>query len=87
MNARAADNAPMEEKTICSMNNCPQTAVHGESAASEHWLVTILYCAEHYRELRQGTPLGPLGVDPARVVVEPLGRRELVAPRMQPGLG
>ena len=77
----------MEDKQLCSMNNCPSPAVHGESAVTPHWTVTILYCAEHHRELEKGTPLGPLGVDPARLVVEPLGTKELVAPKSQPGLG
>jgi hypothetical protein len=77
----------METKALCSMNNCPSPAVHGESGATPHWLVTVLYCAEHYHEIEKGTPLGPMGVDPSRVVVEPLGTKDLVAPKLQAGLG
>jgi hypothetical protein len=47
-----------------------------------HWYVTIFYCDEHAREMREGTPLGPTGIDPAKLRVEPVGRR---TPSMQPG--
>ena len=43
-----------------------------------YWYVTVFYCMEHIRELREGTPLGPVGVDPERVAIEPRGRKTLI---------
>jgi hypothetical protein len=53
--------------TLCSVNDCPRHATHREEGASRHWRMTIFYCAEHARELLEGTPLGYVGLDPARV--------------------
>jgi len=73
-------------KRQCSLNNCPNPALHAETATTAHWLITISYCAEHHRELEKGTPLGPAGIDASRLQVEPLGVKDPVAPKAQPGL-
>jgi hypothetical protein len=58
---------------LCCLLNCPNTAVTTEEGELEHWRVSIAYCDEHARELRQGTPLGPVGIDSSRVEVRPKG--------------
>jgi hypothetical protein len=67
----------------CSIQNCPAPATTSETGeVAGHWYVTIFYCDEHAREMREGTPLGPTGIDPAKLRIEPVGRR---IPSMQPG--
>ena len=49
--------------------------------------MATVYLAEdlkHHRQVANGTPLGPLGVDPSHVTVESLGTTELRVPAMQP---
>lgn len=66
----------------CSVNLCLSPAVTTEHARVGHWYVTIFYCDEHARELEQGTPLGPVGLDQRKIRIEPLGA---VVPSPQPG--
>lgn len=61
---------------MCSVSFCPTPAVESERGELEHWVVTVHYCYEHARELREGTPLGAVGLDPCRVEIEPKGARE-----------
>jgi hypothetical protein len=60
----------------CSVRACTGTATHEEVASSAHWTVVISYCDEHYRSLELGTPLGPVGIDPSRLQVQPVGVSE-----------
>lgn len=69
--------AESETRETCSISRCLSPAVHSEYGEVGHWFVTIFYCEEHYRELEQGVPLGPIGVDPAYVRVESTGRTEI----------
>ncbi len=64
-----------ESKTreTCSINGCPSAAVHTEFGEVGGWFVTIFYCDEHARQMREGTPLGPVGIDSSKLRVEPLG--------------
>ena len=64
------------EERLCSIQNCPQLAVHTEEGASAHWLFVVFYCDEHYREAENGTPIGPAGLDSARVWIEPRGTKK-----------
>jgi hypothetical protein len=73
-----------QDTPACSINFCINPGVHEESAASAHWLFTVHYCAEHHREIANGTPLGPVGVDPTRVKVQTLGATDLKVPSKQP---
>ncbi len=66
-----------DEHQLCSITACPLPAKETEIAASEHWLVKIFYCGEHAREMGKGIPLGPVGLDCERLVVEPVGTTEL----------
>ena len=68
----------------CSINLCTNPAVHSEVAQSNHWRFTVHYCAEHHRQIANGTPLGPLGIDASHVTIEPLGTSELRVPAKQP---
>ena len=72
------------ETPACSVNLCENKATEEEHGDLPHWRVTIHYCREHARELEQGTPIGPLGIDPARVRIEPHGTAELRVPSKQP---
>ena len=67
----------MSSEFLCSIRNCPRPASETERAESEHWVVTIAYCYEHARELKQGVPLGPMGIDAARLLVEPKGTADV----------
>jgi hypothetical protein len=58
---------------VCSINRCPQNAVTREDGRIGSWFVTIHYCHEHAREMREATPVGPLGIDPAKLEVKPAG--------------
>jgi hypothetical protein len=58
--------------------NCQRSAMHAEDVNSEHWRFVVLYCDEHWRELNKGVPLGPMGIDRERVVIESL---EAVVPQ------
>jgi hypothetical protein len=60
----------------CSVKACPQQAIIKEVAESKHWRIAIRYCAEHARELREGIPLGPVGLDPSCLEIEPVGTKE-----------
>ena len=64
-----------EAHRLCCISNCPLPGTDMERSESEHWTVIIHYCHEHARELHQGTPLGPVGVDPSRLEVEPKGTK------------
>jgi hypothetical protein len=66
-----------EVRETCSVNHCLSPAVHSEHGTVGHWYVTVFYCAEHHRELEAGTPLGPLGVDAAKLRVEPVEGSEI----------
>lgn len=66
----------------CSVNNCPEPAVTSDSGEIGQWVIVIPYCAEHARELEEGTPLGSVGLDASRLEVRP---REGTEP--QPGGG
>ena len=68
----------------CSVNLCPNPGMHDEYVESDHWRFTVHYCREHARELANGTPLGPLGLDCTHVSIEPMGESELKVPSMQP---
>jgi hypothetical protein len=68
----------------CSINLCPNPAMHEEMVEGRHWRFTVRYCREHHRELENGTPLGPLGIDASHVSVEALGTTELKVPSKQP---
>ncbi len=65
------------DRRLCSVLNCPQTATEEEHGSSEHWRFTVLYCDEHWRELSKGVPVGPVGLDGSRIVIEPTGTAEL----------
>lgn len=67
----------------CSVNLCPNPSEHQETAETAHWRFTVHYCREHYRELENGTPLGPLGLDAAHVTIEPLGTTDFQVPTNQ----
>lgn len=66
-----------ETRENCSISRCVRPGLHTESGTVGHWSVTIFYCDEHHRELEQGTPLGPIGVDPAHVRIESTGRSDI----------
>jgi hypothetical protein len=68
--------AENETRETCSISRCLSPAVHSEHGRVGHWYVTIFYCDEHARELQQGTPLGPIGVDTERLRVEPVGDKD-----------
>jgi hypothetical protein len=67
----------------CSINLCPNPAVHEETAESSHWRFVVRYCTEHHREVSNGTPLGPLGLNASHVTIEPRGTSELRVPSNQ----
>lgn len=71
-----AGREPVTEERLCSLHNCPSEAVRVEEGKVGRWRVRIFYCYEHARALEQGTPLGPLGIDPSRLDVEPVGVSE-----------
>jgi hypothetical protein len=75
MSVAGADNSRMatESRETCSVNFCPAPAVHTEYGEVGHWFVTIFYCDEHANTLKEGTPLGPVGIDVSKLRVEPLG--------------
>ena len=73
-----------DESRACSVNFCINPAMHEEVAESTHWRFTVHYCHEHHREIANGTPLGPLGLDASHVEIVSLGTNELRAPAMQP---
>ena len=60
----------------CSVRACESPAVESEQGEVGRWLVTVYYCGEHARELAEGTPLGPVGIDSARVDIAPIGASE-----------
>jgi hypothetical protein len=74
----------MAENTTqtCSMNQCPNPAVSEDQGRVGGWDVTIFYCHEHAREMREGTPVGPLGIDASKVRIDPVGAGE---PATRPG--
>jgi hypothetical protein len=72
------------ETPACSVNLCPNAGTYEETAQTQHWRFIVHYCHEHHRELENGTPLGPLGLDCTHVTIEPLGTTELKVPAMQP---
>ena len=67
---------------VCSINRCVNAATAEESGRIGRWDVTIFYCHEHARELREGTPLGPAGIDGSKVSIDPVGSS---TPPSQPG--
>ncbi len=69
-----ADNAIRE---TCSISRCMSPAVHSEYGQVGHWFVTIFYCDEHARELNEGDPLGPIGIDSSRVRIESYDDQEI----------
>ena len=76
-----------ESRAICSVNHCPQPATITEKAESEHWRIVINYCDEHAREIDKGTPLGPVGLDPARLEVTSRGTEETKMPNSAQAIG
>jgi hypothetical protein len=73
---------------ICSINACPRPATHEETGESAHWRFVVHYCAEHYREIELGTPLGAVGIDPTHVDVHGRGTEDPVAGNgIQPSIG
>jgi hypothetical protein len=76
-----------DAKPLCSVENCPQAATESELAESEHWTVVMPLCDEHARELRKGTPLGPVGLDPCRFEVKSKGTTELKMPAAGEAIG
>lgn len=68
----------------CSINLCPNLGEHDETVEGSHWRFIVHYCREHHREIEEGTPLGPLGLDLRHVTVEPVGESELRVPSKQP---
>ena len=77
--------APNEDR-LCSLNRCASKAVDHDIGDVGPWVVTVFYCREHARQLREGTPLGPVGIDSSRVLVEPTGTTEPVRPSRFPGI-
>ena len=76
-----------QERRRCSINDCSGFAITEDAAELAHWYVAVFYCDEHSRELREGTPLGPVGIDPQRVRITPKGTAELpMTSRRFPGL-
>jgi hypothetical protein len=75
------------ESRQCCIMNCPQPATESESAHTEHWRLILHYCDEHARELRKGTPLGPVGIDPSRIEVQSKGTQELPTTTAVPAIG
>lgn len=73
--------------TLCSLNHCASPAVYQEVGESERWYFVVQYCAEHHREAELGTPLGPVGIDPARVWVRPKGIEEPLTGGILPSVG
>lgn len=71
----------------CSINGCPRPGTHEERGESARWSFVIRYCAEHARQAEAGTPLGPVGIDPCRVSVEPLGASEPQTGGILPSVG
>jgi hypothetical protein len=71
-----------DETRTCALNRCPNAAVTEEAGRIGGWNIVIPYCDEHARQMREGTPVGPLGIDPAKVVIEPVGADQ---PATQPG--
>jgi hypothetical protein len=59
-----------EARETCSVSRCVRPAIHTEHGQIGHWYVAIFYCAEHWRELSEGTPLGAIGIDNGRVRIE-----------------
>jgi hypothetical protein len=66
----------------CSIQACVNQATHSEFGEVGHWFVTIFFCDEHARQLREGTPVGPAGIDPSTVRVEAI---ETNTPAHTPG--
>lgn len=81
MQSRAPHDSAMNNDIsgVCSMNACPRPATYEETGESAHWRFVVHYCAEHYRAIEKGTPLGPVGIDVTRVDVRSLGTDEPVA--------
>ncbi len=73
-----------DDKPCCIMN-CTLPAMHMEETSSEHWRFVVLYCGEHWRELSKGVPLGPMGIDRERIVIESLGTMVPQASGLLPG--
>ena len=73
------------EHRPCSITACPLPSIEIEEAISEHWRFQVSYCAEHAREIRKGVPVGPVGLDPTRIVIEPLGTAEPQPSGLMPG--
>lgn len=65
-----------ETHETCSISRCTSPAVHSEYGQVGHWFVTFFYCHEHSRELQEGTPLGPIGVDPEHIRIESMDGNE-----------
>jgi hypothetical protein len=76
--------ANLSATRLCSLNNCPREAVRTDTGRIGPWQVAIYYCYEHARELEAGTPLGPLGLDMARIDVH-AAQEQPVAPQNFPG--
>jgi hypothetical protein len=63
------------EHSGCSLRECPRPATRSERGRVGHWRIEIPYCEEHARELREGVPLGPLGINPCQLHVDPVGTK------------
>jgi hypothetical protein len=73
MNANPGDQGPGR---TCSIRNCSRPAIESETGGTERWEVSVFYCDEHIRELREGVPVGPVGIDPAKAEFTPRGAAE-----------
>jgi hypothetical protein len=72
---------------LCSINACTRPATHEERGESAHWRFTVRYCDEHHREIEQGTPVGPVGIDASRIEVEAKGADEPSTGGILPSVG
>jgi hypothetical protein len=78
--AMNANDAPAHN---CSINLCINSATHEDVLENERWRFVVHYCREHYREIEKGTPVGPLGLNPANITIEAQGTTDLRMPGNQ----
>ncbi|MPZ48681.1 MAG: hypothetical protein GEU75_05105 [Dehalococcoidia bacterium] len=86
-NLKPQESTQQETRALCSVSNCPQPATTSEKAESEHWRVVIHYCDEHAREINEGTPLGPVGLEGGRLEVRSRGIEEPLVPSTGQAIG
>jgi hypothetical protein len=56
-----------------------------ESVDSINWRFTVFYCDEHAEEIEKGVPIGPVGLDTAQILIEPLGTKVPRPGGLKPG--